>query len=206
MPRSFSRKLSRGLGLKGGLKEPRVVARVVLGTLLLANLVTAVIAFKPFGGSAEDMMRQEQTLRRQLQDSEVRLSRTKVLVDKVQLARKEGDQFLGKYVLDRRTTMSSIEDELTRTAKDAGIKRREASYVLEPIEGSDTLSMMTITAGFEGNYQSLTKLVNLLDRSPRFLIIENMVAAPQQGGQNLNVSLKLDAFVKDLPGATEGAL
>jgi hypothetical protein len=202
MPRSFSRKLSLKLGLKGGIKEPRVIARAVLGTLLLANLVTAVIAFKPFGGSAEDLMRQEQSLRGQLQEVQVRQARTKALVEKVQLARKEGDQFLGKYVFDRRTTMSAIEDELNRTAKEAGIKRREASIVLDPVEGSDTLSMLTISAGFEGNYASLTKLVNLLDRSPRFLIIENMVAAPQQGSQNLNVSLKLDAFVKDLPGST----
>lgn len=73
--------------------------------------------------------------------------------------------------------------------------------MLDPIEGSETLSMMTITAGFEGPYPSLTKLVNLLDKSPRFLIIENMVAAPQQGGQSLNVSLKLDAFVKEPAGS-----
>jgi hypothetical protein len=195
-----SPKFPLGLGLKGGLKEPRVIARAVLGTLLLANLVMAAIAFKPFGGSAEDLMRQEQSLRRQLEETQLRQTRTQALVDKVQLARKEGDQFLGRYVLDRRTTMSAIEDELNRTAREAGIKRREASIVLEPIEGSETLGMLTISAGFEGNYAALTKLVNLLDRSPRFLIIENMVAAPQQGGQNLSVSLKLDAFVKDLPG------
>jgi hypothetical protein len=201
MPRSYSRKLALSLGLKGGLKEPRFVARVVLGTLLLANLVVAVIAFKPFGGSAEDLMRQEESLRRELQDMQAKQARTKALVEKVQLARKEGDQFLGKYLLDRRTTMSAIEDELNRTAKEAGIKRRETAMTLEPIEGSDTLNMLTITAGFEGNYAALTKLVNLLDRSPRFLIIENMVAAPLQGTQNLNVSLRLDAFVKETPGS-----
>ena len=45
--------------------------------------------------------------------------------------------------------------------------------------------------------------MNLLDKSPRFMIIENMqAAAPQQaGGQKLNVLLKIDTFVKDTPGA-----
>jgi len=190
------------LGFKGvSIKDPRVLARLVLGVLLAANLATAIVAFKPFGGSAEDLMRQEQALRRQLQELQVKQARTKALVDKVQLARKEGDQFLAGNVLDRRSTMSSIEEELTRTAKEAGIKRGQTSIVLDPIEGSDTLSMMTITAGFEGNYAALTKLVNLLDKSPRFLIIENMVAAPQLGGQNLNVSLKLDAFVRETAGS-----
>jgi len=200
MPKNF--KLP-ALHIKGiHVKDPRVAARAVLGVLLLANLVAAVIAFKPFGGSAEDLMRQEQSLRGQLQDLQVRLAKSKALVEKVQRARSEGDQFLTKYVADRRTTFSTIEEELIKAAKDSGIKRREQSLVLEPIEGSDTLSMMTITAGFEGNYASLTKFVNILDKSPRFLIIENMVAAPQQGGQNLTITLKLDAFVKELPGNT----
>lgn len=198
MPRSFN----FSLGLKGAsLKDPRVLARLALGVLLAANLAAAIVAFKPFGGSAEDLMRQEQALRSQLQELQLKQVRTKALADKVQLARKEGDQFLAGYVLDRRSTMSSIEEELNRTAKESGIKRGQTAIVLEPIEGSDTLSMMTITAGFEGSYAALTKLVNLLDKSPRFLIIENMVAAPQVGGQNLNVSLKLDAFVRETAGS-----
>jgi Tfp pilus assembly protein PilO len=201
MARSFD--LSRQLNLKGvQIKDPRVLVRAVLGALLLANLVAAVVAFKPFGGSAEDLMREEQSLRRQLQDLEARQARSKALVNKVQLARTEGEQFLSNYVTDLRTTSLLIEEELNRTAKEAGIKRREASLVIDPIEGSDTLSMLTITAGFEGTYANLTKFVNLLDKSARFLIIENMVAAPQQGGQSLNVSLRLDAFVKESPGGT----
>jgi hypothetical protein len=201
MARSFD--LSRQLNLKGvQIKDPRVLVRAVLGALLLANLVAAVVAFKPFGGSAEDLMREEQSLRRQLQDLEARQARSKALVNKVQLARTEGEQFLSNYVTDLRTTSLLIEEELNRTAKEAGIKRREASLVIDPIEGSDTLSMLTITAGFEGTYANLTRFVNLLDKSARFLIIENMVAAPQQGGQSLNVSLRLDAFVKESPGGT----
>src|SRR5260370_42382366 len=37
-------------------KDPRVAMRAVLGILLLANLVAAVIAFKPFGGGAGGLL------------------------------------------------------------------------------------------------------------------------------------------------------
>jgi hypothetical protein len=200
MPRNF--KLPEKLSLKGvRLKDPKVAARVVLGGLLLANLAAAVVAFHPLGGSAEDVLREEQDLRAKLLELQVRNTRAKALVDKVQQARSEGDQFLGKYVTDVRTMALTIEEELNRATKEAGVRRREEGMNLEAIEGSDTLSQLTITAGFEGTYANLTKLVNVLDKSPRFLIIESMVAAPQQGGQTLNVSLKLDAFVKDKPGS-----
>ena len=70
--------------------------------------------------------------------------------------------------------------------------------------GSDTLQMLTTNVGFEGTYANFTKFVNLLDKSPRFMILESMQAAApqQQGGQALNVSLKIDTFVKDTPGVT----
>jgi type IV pilus assembly protein PilO len=59
-----------------------------------------------------------------------------------------------------------------------------------------------VTAGLEGDYENLVRFLNLLDRSPRFLIIESLGAAPQQSGQQagarLNVSLKLDAFVREM--------
>jgi len=45
--------------------------------------------------------------------------------------------------------------------------------------------MMSISAGYEGTYANLTKFVNLLDKSPRFLIIENMQTAPTGGRRSM---------------------
>lgn len=181
------------------LKDPRVAARVVVGALLAANLVAALAAFHPWGGSAEDLRREEESLRGQVAAARARLERTRALVAKVERARAEGDEFLDRYVTDARVTASVLIAELNRTAKEAGIRQKEATFVMEPVEGSDTLSQMTISVGYEGTYKNLTKFVNLLDKSPRFLIIENMVAAPQQSGPNLNVSFKLDTFVREQP-------
>ena len=62
--------------------------------------------------------------------------------------------------------------------------------------------MLSMQVGFEGTYANLTKFVNLIDKSERFLIIESLQAAApqQQGGQRLNVTLKIDTFVKEAPG------
>jgi type IV pilus assembly protein PilO len=187
---------------KSAIRDPRVVMRAIIGTLLVANLVAAVLAFKPFGGSADDLRREQSDLRRQLGQLQSRLTNTKRLVDKVEGARRAGDDFLGKYFSDRRSTYSTVIEELGRTAQQAGIKPRDSSAELNEIEGSDTLEMMSITVGYEGTYASLEKFVNLLDKSPRFLIIESMQASPQQNSQTLNVTLKLDTFVKETPGAS----
>ena len=198
MPRNFNLNLSV---LKW--KDPRVAMRAVLGVLLAANLVAAVVAFKPFGGSADDLRRDRSALQQQLAQLQVQAAKSRKLVEKVQTARSEGDQFLAKYFADRRVVTSTIQGELVDIAKAAGIVYQPTTWTQEPIEGSDTMAMMTINAGCQGTYAALSKFVNLVDRSPRFLIIESMVAAPQQTGQILNVTVKIDTFIKDAPGAAQ---
>jgi Tfp pilus assembly protein PilO len=184
------------------VKDPRVAMRLVIGLLLVANLAAAVVAFKPFGGSADDLRREQESLNAQLTREQRQLATSRQLVEKVQKARADADQFMGKYFSDARTTGPMIVAELTATARDAGIHMGAAQFSLEPIEGSDTLQMLSTNVGFDGNYANFMKFVNLLDKSPRFMIIENLQAAApqQQGGQSLNVALKIDTFVKDVPG------
>lgn len=186
---------------KAAIKDPRVVMRAIIGVLLAANLVAAVIAIKPFGGSADDLRREQADLRRQLSALQTRLANTKRMVDKAETARRDGDDFIGNYFADRRTAYSTVIGELQRMEQEAGVKLRQDSLELNPIEGSDSLQMLSITVAYEGPYGGLTKFVDLLDKSPRFLIIESMQTSPQQNGALLTVSVKLDTFVKDASGA-----
>jgi len=186
------------------IKDPRVAMRIVIGILLVANLAAAIVAFKPFGGSADDLRREQESLNSQLTSQQRQLATSRQLVDKVRKARADADGFMGKYFSDARITGPMILTELNAAAKDAGIHMGPAQFSSEAIEGSDTLQMLSTTVGFDGNYANFMKFVNLLDKSPRFMIIENLQAAApqQQGGQSLNVGLKIDTFVKDVPGAT----
>jgi Tfp pilus assembly protein PilO len=185
------------------LKDPRVLVRAALGLLVIANIAAALMVFKPWGGSAEDLAREQIALQQQLTSSQARLERTKALVAKAERARKDGDTFLAEYTTERRNTFSTIMAELDRASREAGINARPVNYELTQVEGSDTLYQMSISAAYEGNYTSLLKFVNLLDKSPRFLIIESMTAAPQQANAQdlLNVVIKLDNFVRDPSGS-----
>jgi type IV pilus assembly protein PilO len=180
------------------VRDPRVLMRVIIGVLLAANLAAAVIAFKPFGGSADDLRRQQAALSAQLAQAQRQLVYSKQLVEKIQKARTEEDKFATQYFTDTGKMSAMILAELTQTAKDAGIKPGTATLNLEQLEGSDTIQELSTSIGFEGTYANFTKFINLLDKSPHFIIIENMQAsAPQQqGGQALNVTLKIDTFVR----------
>jgi hypothetical protein len=188
--------------------DPRVAMRAVMGILLVANLVVAVIAFKPFGGSADDLRQQQTALSAQLRQQKTHLEQTKLTVAKIQIARTEGDDFLNKYIMESRSLGELTVAEMVKSGTDAGVHLLPEQYNYLDIEGSDTLKLVSITAGFDGNYAGLAKLLNLLEKSPRFFIIDSMrLNAPQQNGptqnapQNLNITFKLITFERQ-EGAT----
>lgn len=185
----------------GARKDPRFIARAVLGTLLFLNLVAAYMVMYPVGGSAEELEAQIATLRTSIQKRQAALTRMRALVSKIEQGRATGDQFLSQYFMDRRTSSSAILSELDQAAKSAGMRPKERSFAYDPIEGSETLSMMTVVANYEGTYGDLVEFVNKLDKSPRFLILDTLTAAPQVGGANLNVQIKFNTFVREAPSA-----
>src|SRR5215472_7317260 len=117
------------------LKDPRVVMRVIMGLLLVANLAMAVVVFHPFGGSADDLRRQQQQLTTQLTQLQNRLDQSKKHATKVLTARSEGDKFLSKYFMDASTASAEIVEELDKMRTDAGIKMGQATVERQEIEG-----------------------------------------------------------------------
>lgn len=179
------------------VRDPQFVVRVVLGILVLANVVAAGLVLFPIGGSAEDLERQGVTLGAQLQAKRVVLETTRQHASAVDKGRSEGDQFLSQYFLANRISSSTLLGELQQAASQTKLKARDTTFSMLPIEGSDTLSVESIVAAYEGTYPDVMHLVHELDRSKRFLMIESLTAAPQQTGDILTVSLKVNAFVRE---------
>ena len=188
MPRNFD--------FRAAMKGRRAAVRAGLGVLLAANLVAAVFAFHPFGGSPEDLARQMQSEQQQLAQQLQRLERTRGLVGKVQEGKVEGDKFLDECTMDRRYAYSTVLRDVDKLALDSGMRPKEQALRPEPIDGSDSIQRLMISINLEGSYESLTKLVNALDKSSRFLIIESMQVQPQANGV-LSVTLKLDSFTRE---------
>lgn len=210
MPRNFSIPGFSAGALASGLRprrnDARSTARTGLAILVFANAIAAWFVFNPWGGSAEVMEANLIQLRKQAAEKQASLTRTKQLAAKIDKGRTQGDEFLGKYFLSRPTTYSSVVAELNQMAKSAGVKVKEQSFNEEEVEGSDELSMLSITAGYEGSYADLLHFLRELDRSERLVIIESLAASPQQGTGVLSVALRLNTFVREAPEPALAAL
>jgi type IV pilus assembly protein PilO len=196
MPRNFRLPLKLSLPTPGSLTDPKFLVRVALGLLVAANLVAAAMAYHIFDASPEALNQQLTAAIAQRQALQAQLTRTRTLAHSVDRGKQEGDKFLSTYMTSRRHTYSTIIGELTETAQSAGMKAG-GTFSLDPVQGSEDLDMMTVTLTLEGNYGQLMKFVNMLDRSPKFLIIETLTVTPRAKSDILSVGVKLDSFVKD---------
>jgi len=177
--------------------NPRAVIRLVLGVLLAANLVALYFVIRPIGGSPQQLSEQASAMRSQIAQQQGMLNRTQMLTSKIESGRAEGDEFMSKYFLPRRTAYSTIMADLDQLASQTKVTPKEGAYAIEPIEGSDTLEMMQLSVNYEATYPDLIRFVNLLDKSDRLLVVESLNATPQQNAAKLNVMLKLDTFVRE---------
>lgn len=192
----------KSLGAVLGEGGTRRKIQLGLAGLALFDLLFYLFAIGPLGDSDRQKRVQLATLQKQVRDRTAQVDRLAAVVQKVETARAGGDELLETITLSRRTAFSEIVSELDQAAKAAGVDLRDRGINADPIDGSDTLSMLTITQNLEGNYENLVKFLNQLDRSERFVIVESLGAAPQQSsvkdaGGKLSVTLKLDAFVKE---------
>lgn len=181
---------------KLSVQSPTDLARLVIGVLVALNLVAAYFVLRPLGGSPDELRSEVRDLTSQLRQKKAVLERTRVFVSKIQSGRQQGDQFLAQYFLPSGKAYSMVLSELIDLANEAQMKPKESTYSMEPIEGSDTLSTMTISQNLEGTYPQLIHFINALDKSPRLLIVESLQATPQSAGP-LNVVLKLQTFVRE---------
>jgi multidrug efflux pump subunit AcrA (membrane-fusion protein) len=114
-------------------EDPRVLVRAALGVLVVANIAAALIVFKPWGGSAEDLARQQIDLQQQLTSITARLAQTKALVDQGRTARAQRRRRLPGPVHHRppHHVLHHHRGTGARVSTEAGIQPRPASYELE---------------------------------------------------------------------------
>ncbi len=200
MPKNFDFGALAASARNANLRDPRVFVRLILAGLVVLNLVAAAFAFHLFGRSAQEVAAELAATRSSVAQQRNQLARTRQVAGKVDKARGEGDEFLATYMTPRRTTYSTVVAEMQQDAQSADLTWKEGNLApLEPIKGSADLSMLTITASFEGTYPNIVKFINVIDRSKRFLIIDQLAATPQPNGK-LSVAVKVNTFVRDDSG------
>ena len=194
MPRNFE--MLRSVTLLGR-RGPGFWLRTAAIALLVCNAVALFWCIDPPGGTRQQLSDQMLQVHNQILATRASAARVKSVASKVQVGYGQGKGFEARYFLPRRTAYQSVIAELQRMAQASGLQARDSVNTEESIEGSDDLTLLNVTANFEGTYASLMRFLYEVDKSPMLLMLDSLGATPQQASGRITAALRFQAIIQD---------
>lgn len=173
---------------------------VVAGLIALALFDAAfwLLAVEPAATRTADREAAVAALESQVQQKRESVAKLRESSQRVAAAGDSGAELLEELTFARENAFSELLTELGEAATAAGVEMRETDYAAEAIAGNESYGMVSVTANFRGRYENLVRLLNRLDRSSDFLIVESLGARPREDTGDLQISMRIDTFVKEL--------
>jgi len=173
------------------LRQTRKKIKSALGIMLGVDLVAAIVLLSPLVGSTGARRQQLNQLWSELQLKTRQVEPLKNLPDRVKVASRQITDFYEKRFPEHE---SQILTEFGKLASDDGVTFSQGKYKVGDV-GPGNLRPVEMEADLVGNYISLAKFINALERDQMFFIINSIsLGGEQQGPVKLN--MKLETYLK----------
>ncbi len=173
------------------LRQTRKNIKIALAVLVGVDVLAAAVLFSPLVGSADSRRQELNQLRNELQTKTRQVEPLTDLPKKVTNANRQIADFYKKRfpALD-----SQIATEFDKLAAANGVAVEQAKYKVDEDE-TGRLRPVELEANLSGNYVSLAKFINALERDDMFFIISSITLAGEQKGP-IKLQMKLETYLK----------
>lgn len=173
------------------LRQTRKKLKVALAVMAGIDVLALAVYLSPLVGSAESRRQEINQLQTELIAKTKLVAPLQNLPQKVVLASHQISDFYAKRFPAHN---SDIYTEIGKLKDANGVSIEQAKYK-ELEEGPGKLRPVEIDADLSGNYTSLAKFINAVERDQMFFIINSItLGGEQQGPVKLNV--KFQTFLK----------
>ena len=173
------------------LRHTRKNIKTALGILVCVDLVAVAVLFSPLVGSTESRRLELNQLWAELQSKTRQVEPLRNLDKKVITANRQISDFYKKRFPAQD---SQIATQFGKLAVANGITIEQVKYSLKDSE-IEHLEPVEIDAELSGNYVSLAKFINALERDDMFFIINSIALGSQQKGP-IKLQMKLETYLK----------
>jgi len=100
------------------------------------------------------------------------------------------NRFVAEQLLDTASGYSALVEDLGRISEKSGLETNSVSYKQRALEKRD-VQEVEVQATVQGDYPSLVRFINGLERSSHFYLLDSLTLAPgSTGGVRLNLTLR----------------
>jgi Tfp pilus assembly protein PilO len=173
------------------LKQTRKNIKVALAALLGVDLVAVIVLLSPLVGSTESRRLELNQLWSELQTKTRQVEPLKNLDQKVVTANRQITDFYKKRFPAQD---SQIATQFGKLAAANGVTIEQAKYKENDVE-IGRLVPVEVEADLSGNYISLAKFINALERDDMLFIISSITLAGEQNGP-IKLQMKVETYLK----------
>jgi type IV pilus assembly protein PilO len=173
--------------------QARRILITVAIAFLLVDIGAAVVLFSPMGRSPAQREDEHQRLRleRMQKDAEARPMRD---MDKKIVASREA---IGDFYSSRLpSSYSEISESLGKTAAENHVTLSAVKYD-QKATGIGGLTNIPITLSLTGEYVSLMRFINALERDKKFFVLDRVVIGDTGANNQLRVDVLLETFLRN---------
>ena len=174
------------------LRRTRKNLKTALAVMVGLDVVAAVLYFSPVIGSAETRRQEMNLLQAELTTKTRQVAPLKDLPHKVVVANQQITEF---YKTRFPSQNSQIYTEFGKLAAANGVRIEQVRYkpITEGVSGA--LQPLDLEADLAGNYTSLAKFINALERDEMFFIINSVTLGGDPQGP-VKLSVRLETYLK----------
>jgi type IV pilus assembly protein PilO len=173
------------------LRQTRKNIQTALAALVAVDVVAMVILFSPLVGSTDSRLLEIAQLTNELQTKTHRVEPLRNLDKKVNTAKRQIADF---YVKRFPVQDSQIPTQFGKLAAANGVTIDGVKYKVDEAEVGG-LEPVEMDADLSGNYVSLARFINSLERDDMFFIISSISLGGEQKGP-IKLQMKLQTFLK----------
>ena len=173
------------------LRQTRKKLKTALAVMAGVDLLAAVVYFSPLVGSPETRRQELNTLQTELMTKTRQVAPLKDLPQKVVLAGRQISDFYKKRFP---TTESQVLTEFGKVASANGVKIEQGKNKLKDAEQGG-LEPVEMEWNLAGDYKSLARFINALERDEMFFIIEGVSLGGQPQGL-VKLDMKVETYLK----------
>jgi type IV pilus assembly protein PilO len=173
------------------LRKTRRDMKIALVAMVACDLLAGILYVSPLIGSAETRRMELNQLQAELRQKTLEVAPLKDLPQKVNLASREiGDFYKKRFPAEN----SEILTEIGKLASANGVRIDQGTYKLGDTAMVGLLPIQ-MEYNFSGNYTSLARFINAVERDEMFFIINSVTLGGEPQGP-VRLSVKLETYLK----------
>lgn len=188
------KKLSKLKDLKV-LSNWKTLVLAALGVMLAVDVLLAGLILKSSAVSPEQARMERDNLQAQAKLLDVDVARAQRIKAELADVEKKSDKFYQGELPSSASGYSDVEIDLGEIAEKAGLKTSLLGYHQKEIKDRGVTEIQ-ITAAVEGDYASLLKFVDGIERSEKFYLLDGLTLASGSAGGEIKLNLTLRTFFR----------